>query len=282
MQQLIQKSFSLIKTNGEEIYGDIRYSAASGKMPAVIVLHGYKAWKDWGFFPYVCTKIAESGTICINFSTSLCGVSPGSDMIDKPEKFAANTVLNEIEDTQMVINEFSDGKIDSEAKKLWNGEFIFLGHSRGGTIGIIIAAENRLIRKTISWCPIGKFIRTTPRQADLWKQRGYLEFRDNKTGQMLRINKSHIETIENNPVRLNPAGRLKELDIPVCFIHGKQDMTVPYHESEKLFSNVINQKSEYILIEGTGHTFGVSHPFERTNKALEEVLQNTIKFIHNQ
>jgi pimeloyl-ACP methyl ester carboxylesterase len=276
---LTETNFKIRNVTGDWIYGDARYLSNSSGMPLVVVLHGFKAWKDWGFFPYVCSRLANHGFITINFSYSLCGVTPGSDTIDLVDDFSENNPLIELEDIRLVINEIRNAEKFADIRKLSNNELILLGHSRGASLAIVAAAEDNSISKIVCLCPIEKYDRFTQRQKEVWRTKGRLEFTDTPSGTKLFISSSYLEAIESNNNRINPVKRIKEIDIPVAIIHAKQDVTVPMIESENIFKYVNNTMSEYRIIEGAGHTFGSSHPFEGTNKKIEEVLEHTINFI---
>jgi len=279
MSNIIVDSYKIVNNINEQIHVNVRYPELSESLPLVLLVHGFKAWKDWGFFPYVAESIAESGAICINFSSSLCGVPPEADDYIYPDKFARNTISQELEDIKYVIDSFRKGNPDFNANNLWNGKICLIGHSRGGSLSIFTAANDKSIDKLITWCPIEKFVRFSKRQIEECKKIGYIEFEDSRTGKQLRINKSYLDDYYNNAEEYNPLIKVRELRIPILFIHGKQDVTVPYGESRALFEQVQDSNSSYVFIENTGHTFGIQHPFIQTTQALEEVLKHTIEFI---
>ena len=43
------------------IYVDVRAGGRATPRPAVVVLHGFKGFKDWGFFPPFAERIARAG-----------------------------------------------------------------------------------------------------------------------------------------------------------------------------------------------------------------------------
>lgn len=279
MSIIILDSYKIVNNINEQIHINVRYPELSESVPLVLLVHGFKAWKDWGFFPYVSERIAQSGAICINFSTSLCGVPPKADDYIYPEKFARNTITQELEDIKYVLDSFRKGNSVSNANNLWNGKICLIGHSRGASLSILTAANDKSIDKLITWCPIEKFVRFSKRQIEEWKKIGFIQFEDSRTGTQLRINKSYLDDYFSKSEEYNPLLEVKKLRIPILFIHGKQDVTVPYRESRALFEQVQDNNSIYVLIENTGHTFGIQHPFIETTQALEEVLKHTIEFI---
>jgi len=271
--------FSLKNKIHENIYGDLRYLDEFPGAPLVIIMHGFKAWKDWGYFPYVAEKLTNAGFITINMSSSLCGVPEGADDYVYPEKFASNTVTQEIFDIRQVIDQFINGNINRNVLDRWNGRIFLLGHSRGASVSLFVATDDKRINKLIAWSPIDKFVRFSDRQIKEWKNAGYIQFDDSRTGTTLRINKSYLDDFEKHSEIYNPKSRAAELEIPVLYIHGEQDVTVPYQESKTLFESSKKEFAEYILIKNTGHTFGIRHPFTGSSKPLEEVISKTIEFL---
>ena len=274
MPGINKKSFGVKTGTGDSIYADIRYPQEEGKYPLVVLLHGFMAWKDWGFFPYAAEKIAQAGALVINFSTSHCGVPPGADAIVDADKFADNTISREVKDTEAVINEFASGNI--LPRELWSEEICLAGHSRGGAEALIVASLDERISKAASWSGIDRFVRYPQRQLDQFVKAGYFEFDYSRTGKKLRINKSYLDDYLANKDIYDPKKCVQSLEIPLLFIHGEQDMTVPYKESEGLSKLASN--GTFRLIKNTGHTFGIAHPFNSSTKAFEEVLNNTIEF----
>ena len=277
-QKIIKRPFELSNDKDEKIYGDIRYPDGRGQLPLVILLHGFLAWKDWGFFPYAAERIAATGAVVINISNSHCGVPAGADDFIEPEKFAGYTISGEIADTKAVIDAFVNGGIIPNSDDIWTGDIYLAGHSRGGSVALLTAAEDKRIGKVASWSGIDRFVRYPHRQIEQFLKIGYFEFEYTRTGRMLRINRTYLDDYEKNIERYDPKKCLPRLDIPLLFVHGKQDMTVRYRESEGLYKLAKNKNSKLHLVENAGHTLGITHPFKQTTEALEEVLDTTISF----
>jgi esterase/lipase len=67
--------------------------------------------------------------------------------------------------------------------------------------------------------------------------------------------------------------------VPALLIHGKEDLTVKFKEARKLYDNSDKNLTELLLIENTGHTFGVVHPFNGTTTAFENVIESIKNFL---
>jgi pimeloyl-ACP methyl ester carboxylesterase len=272
------QSFQLNNTDNTIIFGDIRQPSQAGRYPLVLILHGFKSWKDWGFFPYVAEQIAETGAIGVNISFSHCGVTPGSDIIDKVEEFSNETITHQIQDVMHVISSIKSNKIDGiDLTEKWDGRIFIIGHSRGGAIAILVASRIEGINGLALWAPIARFIRVSSRQRQLWINEGRFTFHDAQSGIELYIKRNYIDDIEkNNHFDLIKAASL--LTTPVIFLHGKQDLTVNIKESEMLFDAIQNKNKKIEIIERTGHTFGINHPFISPGDVLNSIISKTATF----
>ena len=279
--EVIKTEFQLINDIGEIISGDLFIpSNAQNPMPLVIISHGFKAWKDWGFYPYVSEKIADAGAIVVCFNFSLNGNPDVHAFIRETEKFAKNTVSQEINDLEAVINAFtiSGNQIFSNVKNFWNGNIFLLGHSMGAAVSLLTMRTNANISKTVLWASIAKFDRYTERQKKLWQEKGFLEFSNYKTKQILRMNVKYLDDIENNRDLFHLPSAISELSRPALIVHGLQDVTVPVREAEELIEADNNNILQVYIIEKTGHTFGIAHPFKRSSPYLERAINKTFEF----
>ena len=283
------KKISYQKTNktGLSINVDIRFSAGNNdrKIPLVLIAHGFKGYKDWGFFPYISEQIsaAEFITACFNFS--LNGMNDSVHLIDDMDSFANLTVSSELADIEELIAAAVSGEmLSAEAAKIWNGEIVVLGHSLGAGIAALAAkndmhAGRNLIKKIILWSSVGHFDRYTERQKKIWKAAGTAEFPNVSTGQMIRLNYSFIDDIEQNKVQFTLSEAVSNLMIPVLIVHGRQDMTVPMKEIQTLIDAADQKYLTIEIIESTGHCFHIEHPFEGTTPELDQAIAATISFL---
>lgn len=278
---MIEEKFSFINSYNDEIKGNILFNEGVKGLPLVIILHGFKGWKDWGFIPYLSKSFAQSNSIVIRFDFSLNGMIEGSDLVAYPEKFAANTVSREVSDIIEVFSKFKDGTL-VEGKSLsetWNGKVFLVGHSLGGAVSIL-ASETIQPDGLVLLASISRFARYTERQKEQWRKDGSLRFTNNRTGQELSINLNYLEDIEQNDYNEKLMSALKNFNKPVLILHGSEDITVPLSEAKEIAEALKNNHSLSMkIIEKTGHTFGVEHPFVNTNQALEVLISETKIFI---
>jgi uncharacterized protein len=117
-----------------------------------------------------------------------------------------------------------------------------------------------------------------------WEEKGHTDVVNARTGQVMKLGKIAYDDTEKNAARLVALNRVKELHLPALFIAGKEDESVPWQDSEKLYRSCPSPVKELRLIPNTGHTFGAAHPFEDEDypEKFAEVLDITEKsFLEN-
>lgn len=257
---------------------DISSSDSIAPKPLVIFIHGFKAFKDWGFYPFLCESLADAGAIALRFSLSLAGVVDGRKLIYDVEKFAANTTSRELKDVKDIINAIKLGNLPIFSDN-WNGDIYLAGHSKGGALSILAANEFSEIKKISAIASVSKLDRYSERQKELWKSKGAFEFTISHTKQKLRLDYSYLEDMLKNKEKYNLPKVVNTLNMPLQIIHGKQDVTVGIKEAYELAYEYRDKSNlDFVIIEKAGHGLGATHPFRRSNDILDEMVFKIIDF----
>ena len=258
---MVRKVYHIQNKHNEDIALDLRFEEGSRDMPTIIILHGFKGFKDWGFFPDLGRRLTYSGyaTVCFNFSRNGIGSNP--EIFSEPDKFAENSYSHELDDVRAVVQAIDDGTIGKniiDRKRMG-----ILGHSRGGAVALLSAREieDRFLAVT-TWAGIANLYRYGDEQIAQWEKRGYIEIENSRTKQIMRINKSFWDDLQANKERFDLLKAVSEMEIPALFIHGAEDTSVPPKESEELFEQCGSFQKKLEIIDNTGHTFGIRHPFD--------------------
>lgn len=280
INSVLKKSGSVPSRQNNPIYFDLYTPSVTpgSALPVVLFIHGFKGFKDWGAFPDACEELARSGFAVITFNLSLNGVGKSMTEFDEPDHFANQTLSQDLEDIGTVIDAIKSKDIDSDKVNLDTDRMGIIGHSRGGHTAVAAAAEYTEIQCLITWSAVANYNdRWSDKMKEDWQKKGYTEIENSRTGQVFKMNKIIYDDAVENADTLMAIKRVKELYIPSMFIAGKADESVPYTDSEELFRHCAADEKEVRLIENTGHTFGVSHPFNETEfpRAFEEVLDFT-------
>lgn len=263
--------------NGYNIDTDIYENESLTLKPLVIFAHGFKGFKDWGGFPYMMEKFAEAGFVSVSFNFTHNGVSKDTPMdFTRLDLFVENTHTIELNDLQTVINYFYNNGGEYHIDK---NKIALVGHSRGGGTVILKAAENNKVTQIVTLAAIATVNRYTDDQKKRWREKGYIEMPNARTGQIMKMNAGLLDDIENNSYKLDIKKAMSKIKIPALIIHGKEDLAVKYTDAEMLYESSNKELTELEIIENTGHTFGIEHPFKETTKAFEEVISKSIAFI---
>ncbi len=222
--------------------------------------------------------LAEQGFVSILFNFSRNGVDPASPTaFTRLDRFAENTFTHELDDLQAVLDavtkgRFADAPLDADRLGL-------LGHSRGGGIAILQAAVDRRVRALVSWSAVSSFAdRFTKTQIRDWRERGYTEVVNMRTGQVMRLNRTLYDDALAHRDRLDIPGAAARIAVPWLIVHAEDDVPVPFREAEALYEAA----SGAVLFRACGgHTFGGRHPFDgEWPESLRTVFERTAAFLH--
>lgn len=275
---ILHERFTITASDGEQMYLDARVPENSERFPVIVVAHGFKGFKDWGFFPYVCETLASQGFYVINFNFTHNGVEANGVDFDRLDKFAENSFTRENRELREVIDAVCDGRVPYP-ERLDSDRLTTLGHSRGGGAVILEATDDPRVGMVVSWAGVSTFKRYTEAQRERWRREGFLEAKNSRTGQMMRLNVSLLDDLESNEEALDIVAAAARLGRPLLIAHGEVDLSVEITNGERLAAAGDPAMTEFVRIPRTGHTFGAVHPFQGTSEALENVITATVRFI---
>lgn len=276
----ILKNILLQGSNNKPILLDVFYNEDGKTKPIVIFSHGFKGFKDWGHFNLLGQLFAEAGFVFIKFNLSHNGTTPENPLeFGDLEAFGNNNYIKELNDLQTVIDwTLTYNELKSEID---NTNLNLLGHSRGGGITILKAAEDDRVTKLATWASVGDFLnRNKQNTIEKWKQEGVVYAMNGRTKQNMPLYYQFYQCILDNKERLNIANAVKRTNKPFLIVHGTNDEAVAFSDAEELMRNT--KQGKLLRIENGNHTFGISHPFngELSNDA-KEVIEKTISFFKN-
>lgn len=270
---MIHHRFTLASRRGEPIRGDLRRPDGAGPHPVVLVCHGFKGFKDWGFHPWLGARLADAGLAAIHFSFSRNGVRVDGGDIEDLDAFRRNTLSIERDDLDTVLDAALSGTLDGSLDLARVG---LAGHSRGGGIAVVGAAERPEVKALATWAAVSHFDRIAdePTLAE-WRRRGAYEVVNSRTGQKLRMGVEFLDDVLANLPRLDVLAACRRLRAPALVVHGTADETVPFAEGEALAAAA---RARLLALDGAGHTFGAVHPFAGTTPHLLDATRATADF----
>ncbi|HEX7421669.1 MAG TPA: alpha/beta hydrolase [Thermoanaerobaculia bacterium] len=228
--------FEISSREGLPIRGDI--DAPPQARAAVVIIHGFGAFKDWGFFPWLSEYLCASGAVAARFNMSRSGIGDVNDRFDRLDLFRDDTYTIQIHDLLDVV---------AYTQSRFRGVPLFLlGHSRGGGIALLAAREIEDLAGVVTWSGISR--------ADRW---------DDVDVTATAV----LADFEANRQRLDILDSASQLRVPLLAIHGASDKSVPADDSRAIVAKATD--SSLLTIEGASHTFNAIHPLVHVPRALE-------------
>ncbi len=262
--------FELQNSSGTPIRGDICSPETRRGDVAIIICHGFKGFKDWGYFPYVCEQLASRTSFpVISFNFSGGGIGADLQNFTELHLFEANTFTQELDDLGLVIEAALAGDLPNLHGVT---RFGLLGHSRGGGIAVLKAAADARVDCLVTWAATADFNRWSEETRAEWRQKGSIEILNTRTKQRMPLGVALLEDTEKNAERLDIEGAAARLTIPFLIIHGSSDESVRLSEGERLAAAAPAALARLEVVESAGHTFGAVHPFQGTTAHLEQVI----------
>jgi len=257
-----------------EILIDVRAGGRASTRPAVLVLHGFKGFKDWGMFPPLSQRLAQAGFIVVSPNLSGSGVDDEGDF-SLPERFGHNTFTAELEDVRRVIDALMAGQLGVPTPSTLG----LVGHSRGGGIAVLQAARDPRVRALVTWAAISSVERWPSAQRSSWRAAGKTDIQNARTGQVLPLYTDVLDDVEQNASALDIEAAGRRIRIPWLVIHGTDDESVPFAEAERLKAASARPDTRLLPIQGGGHTFGAVHPWRATTPELSTVFDATLAWL---
>ena len=246
------------------------------RKPIIVLVHGFKGFKDWGMFPYAAQRLAGQEYAVVTFNFSHNGVGAQGVDFDELDKFARNTHTLELRDLGVVMDAIQDGRMPL-SHVMDGGRVLLVGHSRGGGDCVLYAAEHGTeVRGIVSWNGIADCNLFTDEFREQVLQDGIGYVTNARTKLRMPITASFFEDLAINQERYHIAKRAASLQVPALFVQGDADtprLVAGYHRLQEAAP-----QHRYVLLLDADHTFGTRHPWSGTTLALEKAIVLTRGF----
>lgn len=257
---------------GPPIRGDLRLRSGAEPTTAVVICHGFKGFREWGFFPALAKAAAARGHAAVSFDFSHNGV--GEDGVDfsRLDLFARNTHTRELEEIHRVVDAVAGGALFSAPVRSVG----LFGHSRGGAEAVLAADEGHRVDALVTWAAISDIpSRWGPDQVAVWEEGGTVEIANARTGQQMPVGPGYWADVVRNHTRLDVTGAAARLRVPWLIVHGDRDGSVPVTEGRALY-DAAGDDAELLVVEGGDHTFGAKHPYAGATPELRTAAGATL------
>jgi dipeptidyl aminopeptidase/acylaminoacyl peptidase len=244
-----------------------------GPLPWVLLVHGFKGFMDWGFFPELAARLARARIASVAFNSSGSGVGEDLASFSELDAFRRGTLTRQLEDVQRVRELARSGELGA----LDPARAGIFGHSRGGGIALVHAREAGDYRAVATWAALSGFDRWDEATKQLWRRNGVLPVLNARTGQELPLGVEVLEDFERHRERLDVLAACRRLRAPVLALHGSADEGVEVACLERIAGALPKDTGSLArVLAGQGHTFGAVHPLVSLPTVLAAVLDETV------
>ncbi|MGH7458424.1 MAG: alpha/beta hydrolase family protein [Longimicrobiaceae bacterium] len=250
--------------------GDVRTLAGTRPRSAVVVCHGFKGFRKWGFFPALAREIALAGHAAVSFDFAMNGV--GEDGVDFSalHLFKDQTHSRNVAEIRAVLRALRSGGFSSDPPQ----RIGLFGHSRGGGEAVLAVVGNSSVDALVTWAAISEVDRWSDAERERWRRGRPVTVPNARTGQDMPVGPAYWQDLERNRSRLDIRAAAAGLSAPWLIIHGGDDDTVDPAEGRALHAAA--PRSELLLVEGGSHTFGAAHPFTGPTPELRRAARATL------
>ncbi len=273
--------FSIPGARGEALRGDV-FLPAEGRRPApvAILLHGFKGFRRWGFFPWTAARLAERGIAVVLPDLSHNGTDASGDAYPRKDLFEASSWATHQEDLRLLVAALREGRLPA-GEALDPARLGLLGHSLGGGLAVLHARGDDGIAAVAAWAPVSRADRFRPEEKERWRRLGRLPILNTRTGEELPLGVGFLDDAERRAAALDVARAATGLACPLLVIHGEEDTSVPVAEGRSLVEGAIaaGRPARFRGLRGTQHTFDAVHPFAGPTPALEAAMVETAAFL---
>lgn len=235
-----------IEIGEQHILGVLHLPEDAENVPVVVLVHGWGNNKTGPHRMFVrsARRFAPEGFAGFRFDFRGSG---GSSM-----KFEEQTHTTMLEDLEKVLN-FLESRPEL-------GDITLLGHSQGGYVSLLKAAQDQRVENLIIWmgrCTDRKDWYPEQLKNEL-ERKGYFVCEDKK------VTREYFEDACN----YSSERVARKIDIPVKMLYGTKDREVPVSEGEKL-KGILNTDTELEVVEGLDHMFNGE---ENKRTAIQQTL----------
>ena len=282
--------FEIEGADGGPLRGDLYHPAAAedaqaggatgagahGPPVAVILCHGSRGYKDWGFLPFLASRLAEEGLLAVTFNFTDSGIAERSGAFAEPDRFRRGTYGSELEDLRRVAGwvaaRQASGAPGAEGEP-GPVRLGIVGHSRGGAIAILHAAGDSRVRCLASLAAPARIGVWPERYFDAWRRGEPVMVRDFRTRSGLHLGPEIYVDLERNRARYDVAAALEAIACPLLVVQGDKDRSVSVDEAREIASHVPSTLCELHVIEGAGHGFEAGDTIRRTPPQLTHMVE---------
>jgi len=259
--------WSILNDRGLEILGNT-HIPDSTPSACVVLVHGFKGYKDYGFIPLMAHDLCRRGVMVHRLNLSTSGMSERVEIFERPDLFALDTWARHVEDIVRTCRAIDEGEIKGAGL-----DRFLLGHSRGGASVLLSAGLHQGalgLSGVITLNAVDRCCRMSEKEQQEMLARGYGVSKSARTGQMLRIDAGWLGEQHADPDRHDVLLAASNIRVPVCVMHADRDDAVD-DQAGLAIANAIGCAP--VSLEGGNHVLNMPNPSELDTPRSEPFLK---------
>lgn len=259
-------SFTIQSAEGLPIRGELDVPPKPRAL--AVIVHGFKGFKDWGFFPWLAEALCQHRIAVCRFNMSRSGIGENPESFDRLDLFADDTYSTQVSDLMDVV---------AFARRQVRAPLFLLGHSRGGGVAMLAAPEIRDLKGIVTWSAISRADRWDDATKQQWRRDGHMDIVNARTNQVMRMSTRILDDYEKHHERLDILKAASRISVPTVTIHGARDESVPVAESYEIASRIAD--GAHLVVGNATHTYNAIHPLVHVPKELRYAALVSAQFI---
>ncbi len=268
--------FTLKNKHDLELLGDTHVPSDAPKA-CVILLHGLKGYKDYGFIPILAHDLCDAGILVHRFNFSTSGMTNEIETFARPDLFALDTWTRQVDDVVRMVQAVRDGELAGRELPIY-----LIGHSRGGATALLAAGQHGEalgLDGVITINAVDCCSRMPKDEQDAMLARGYTMTQSARTAQDLRIDSTWLSEQLEDPDAHDVILQAPKIACPACVIHGDDDQAVDLSAGKALAQAC---KTDLNTLEKGNHVLNMPNPSRLNDKRSAQLLKTTgiiVRFI---
>ncbi|MDG2291264.1 MAG: alpha/beta hydrolase [Phycisphaerales bacterium] len=253
-------NWSIPSVEGRVIVGTTHEPTTGPERGQVIIAHGFKGYKEYGFFPWLAQAMANAGFAAHRFNFSCSGMDHGHGDFDVVA-FEQDTWNRQVEDLLSVLKEARAGSLPGRG-----GPMVLMGHSRGGVASLLAAGRHAgsdeldALRGIMTLASPDTCLSMADDVQSTLCVEGTIPSPSSRTSQVLRVGRAFLEEQRADPPAHDLLLQVSRIKLPTCIVHGTADDAVDVQAATSI-ANATTSQCEVHHIEGSNHVFNTTNPF---------------------
>ncbi len=261
----------LNNARGLEILGNSDHPEAE-PIACLVLVHGFKGYKDYGFIPVLGGLLAEAGVLVHRVNLSCSGMTNDISTFARPDLFALDTWNRQVEDIGCVFDAVDDGRVEGRGLPMF-----LCGHSRGGGSTLLYSGRNHdaKLNGIVTINGVASCNTLSQELQDELLDAGFITTESARTGQQLRIDAAWLQEQIDDPAGHDILGLCTSVDCPALVLHGDADQAVDIGAGEAIAGAL---SADLKIIAGGNHVLNMSNP-ARVGAEISPQLGDVVGYI---